>query len=199
MSNIHDGQIKYHEIINFFCNKFNYKSYLELGLRNADDTFNRVLCEHKQSVDINPACRPTFCMSTDDYFSQLSEDVKFDIIFIDAYHERSFVERDFNNSMKHLANNGTIIMDDINPTHEFLLGQEWCGTAWEYFYELGKRTDLQIGTVIPSFTGFVRRGKQVPHQLTALVPTFDFLETNRTAITRPVNFEDLDTVINQNL
>jgi hypothetical protein len=194
MSNIHDGQVKYHEIINYFCDKFKYSSYLELGLRNAEDTFNKVRCNYKTSVDINPSCRPTYCMTTDVFFNTLDESVKYDLIFIDACHEKSFVQRDFDNAMKHLNENGTIVMDDINPTQEFLLGQEWCGTAWEVFFDLGKRSDLQIGTVIPSFTGFVRRGTQIPHTL-VIEPTFAFLDANRSIITRPVLFEELDNIV----
>ncbi len=192
--NIHDGQVKYHEIINYFCNRFKYNTYLELGLRNANDTFANVNCSHKVSVDINPSCGPTYCMTTDEYFSKLEDNVKFDIIFIDACHEESFVRRDFNNSMKHLSENGTIVMDDINPTQEFLLGQEWCGTAWEVFFDLGKRSDLQIGTVIPSFTGFVRRGTQIPHNL-VFDNSYSFLDLNRDVITRPVEFANLDHFI----
>lgn len=194
MGNIHDGQVKYHEIINYFCDRFRYNSYLELGLRNANDTFNNVRCNYKISVDINPDCRPTYCMTTDDFFASLDANTKFDIIFIDACHEKSFVQRDFDNAMNHLNDNGTIIMDDINPTQEFLLGQEWCGTAWEVFFNLGKRSDLQIGTVIPSFTGFVRVGSQIPHTL-ELEPTFEFLDANREVITRPIHYSDLDYII----
>jgi hypothetical protein len=186
-------QLKYHEMINYFCDKFNYNSYLELGLRNPNDTFNYIRCEHKVSVDINPNCNPMYCMSTDEYFANLDKDVKFDIIFIDACHDKNFVHRDFKNSFKHLNEHGTIIMDDINPTSEYLLEQEWCGDAWEVFFELGKRSDLHIGTIMPSFTGFVRRGSQVPHNL-VLHSSYLFLDENREQITKPIDFNKLDDI-----
>jgi hypothetical protein len=186
-------QLKYHDIINYFCDKFNYDSYLELGLRNANDTFNNVRCKSKFSVDINVNCNPTYCMTTDDYFLHLDKNVKFDIIFIDACHEKSHVKRDFDNSINHLSQNGTIIMDDINPTSEHLLDQSWCGNAWEVFFELGKRSDLQIGTIMPSFTGFVRRGLQTPHNL-ILESSYSFLEKHRDVITRPILFDKLNSI-----
>lgn len=196
MHSIHNGQIKYHEIINFFCDYFNYKTYLELGLRNADDTFNNIRCKTKVSVDINPKCHPTYCMTTDEYFSNLTESDKFDIIFIDACHEKAFVKRDVINSLKHLASNGTIVIDDINPTEEYLLNPNWCGDGWEIFFELGKREDLQIRTVIPSFTGFIRRGKQIPHTLGQIESSFQFLQANRDIITRPIQFTELINIFN---
>ncbi len=186
-------QLKYHEMLNYFCDKYQYSTYLELGLRNANDTFNHVRCSTKVSVDINPNCNPTYCMSTDNYFASLDENVKFDLIFIDACHEKSFVQRDFNNSIKHLKDNGTILMDDINPTSEYLLDQNWCGNAWEVFFELGKRSDLHIGTIMPSFTGFVRKGTQIPHTL-VLESTYSFLNAHRDTITRPIEFENLNLI-----
>ena len=186
-------EIKYHDMINYFCNKFNYNDYLELGLRNVNDTFNNVKCINKISVDINKNCNPIYCMSTDDFFTNLDSDTKFDIIFIDASHEKSQVMRDFNNSFNHLRDNGTIIMDDINPTSEYLLDQDWCGNAWEVFFELGKRSDLLIGTIMPSFTGFVRRGTQTPHNL-ILESTYSFLDNHRDLITKPIQFTKLNSI-----
>lgn len=188
-------QLPYHKMINYFCDKFKYTSYLELGLRNANDTFNNIKCDNKISVDINPNCGPTYCMTTDDFFSSLDDNIKFDIIFIDACHNKEYVKRDFDNSIKHLSENGTIIMDDINPTSEHLIDQNWCGDAWEVFFELGKRSDLYIRTIMPSFTGFVRKGTQVPHDLT-LESSYSFLDSHREIITRPIDFDKLDSIFN---
>lgn len=188
---MHDNQVPYHEIINLFCDHFKYKTYLELGLRSRENTFDKVNCPTKTSVDINPSCGPTFSMSTDNFFDLiLPPSVRYDIIFIDANHDAEFVRRDFENALRVLSHNGTIIMDDINPTQEFLLKPEWCGTAWEVFCELGNREDLYMRTVVPSFTGFVRRGKQIPHNL-KLEKTFQFLETNRNEITKPITLDEL--------
>ena len=56
----------------------------------------------KEGVDIDPGCLPTHLMTTDDYFDSVGKDVKWDIIFIDASHEKTQVLKDFNNSLEHL-------------------------------------------------------------------------------------------------
>ena len=39
------------EIINSLIKKNNYKTYLEIGVRNPDDCFNHIVCNKKHSVD----------------------------------------------------------------------------------------------------------------------------------------------------
>ena len=190
MNNPHHGQIHYRDIINFFINKFNYQSYLELGVRDANNTFNHISCNSKEGVDCNPASNPTYCMYTDEFFETVGKDKTWDIIFIDASHEKNQVLRDFENSLARLNENGTIIMDDINPTEPFLLSPTFCDNAWEAFAELGKRSDIQMHAVTPSFFGFVRKGRQIPHTL-EIQPNFEFLNQHREEIVRPITWDEL--------
>ncbi len=182
--------LPYYPIINFFIKKYNHQTYLELGVRDKTNTFNNIECEIKEGVDINPNCNPDYLMTTDEFFKSIPNDKTWDLIFIDADHEKSQVMRDFENSLLHLSENGTIIMDDINPTESYLLDPTFCDNAWEAFAELGKRSDLEIHAVIPSFSGFVRRGKQKAHSLN-IESTYEFLNSNREAITRPVTWEQM--------
>lgn len=183
-------QVPYREIIEFFVNRFNYQSYLELGVRDSDNTFNHIKCNFKEGVDINPGCSPTHCMTTDDFFATVGNEKTWDIIFIDASHERDQVLRDFKNSLTRLNKNGTIIMDDINPDEPFLLSPTYCDNAWEAFAELGKNPDLEMHAIIPSYAGYVRRGVQTPHSL-QIESSYDFLESNRTVITQPMLWQDI--------
>jgi len=91
-------------------------SYLELGIAAAD-TWNAVTCQNKVGIDSNPNIRVpgVICNTTDEYFKSLDPTVKFDLIYIDAYHEKNQVKRDFCNSWNHLNPGGTIVMHDINP------------------------------------------------------------------------------------
>ena len=41
-----------YDIINELINKHNYKTYLEIGVRNPDECFNLINCETKHSLDI---------------------------------------------------------------------------------------------------------------------------------------------------
>jgi hypothetical protein len=183
-------QVHYREIINFFIQRFNYQSYLELGVRDLTNTFNHINCPNKEGVDCNPASNPTHCMFTDEFFETVGRDKTWDIIFIDASHEKNQVLRDFENSLSRLNENGIIIMDDINPTEPFLLSPVYCDNAWEAFAELGKRTDLEMHAIMPSYAGYVRRGTQKGHSLD-IQPTYEFLDTHRNEITRPMEWEQI--------
>ena len=54
--------------------------------------------------------------TSDDYFEELSEEEKFDLIFIDGDHRYDAVKKDFENAIKHI-DRGYILMDDYHmPT-----------------------------------------------------------------------------------
>ena len=59
-------------------------------------------------VDINPVKS-----TSDEFFSNLEEGTKFDIIFIDGDHRYEYVKRDFENAVKHI-DRGYIVMDDYH-------------------------------------------------------------------------------------
>lgn len=52
--------------------------------------------------------------TTDEYFSHVVEDLKFDVIFIDADHSYEGVKKDYDNSLRHINDGGLIIFHDIN-------------------------------------------------------------------------------------
>ena len=183
--------MKYYELINFFINKFDYKSYLELGLRDASNTFNNVNCILKHSVDINKDCNPTYNMSTNDFFEY--NICKYDIIFIDADHEKNQVLKDFDNAFACLSPNGTIIMDDINPLDEYLLDPKFCNNAWEAWAELRTRENLTMHAIDNTYFGYVRVGQQVPLNL-KVYPTYEWFNANRKRICLPIPEETLYVV-----
>ena len=185
--------LPYYPIINFFIKKYNYNSYLELGVRDKTNTYNNVVCNDKCGVDINPSCYPDYVMSTDDFFSSIESQKKWDIIFIDASHEKTQVMKDFKNSLSHLNENGTIIMDDINPFTKELTQPQFCHNAWEVFASLRKdREDLEMFAIESSFCGVVRRGSQKTHTL-EIEPTFEFLDKNRKELLNMTSWEKIIT------
>ena len=164
------------DLINYLIDKKKLKNYLEIGVRNPDDCFNRINCEIKHSVDpcIEIDSEVDYKFTSDSFFSllvngsiDLPPDYKWDIIFIDGLHISSQVERDVINSLEHLSDNGFILLHDCNPpsiyhARENYDGGEWTGTVWKAFYKFrSSRDDLKMFTVDTDWgVGVIQKGVQ---------------------------------------
>jgi glycosyltransferase involved in cell wall biosynthesis len=140
-----------HDIINAFTNKGD--KYLEIGVEHGY-TFNNTHFINKVGVDPDPKFdnNTIVKLTSDEYFATSKMDDRFDAIFIDGMHHCENVARDFNNSVKHLNNGGTIFIDDCIPlnyneqlkvpkSHYYengilKYGEEWTGTVWKFMYYL---------------------------------------------------------------
>ena len=190
------------DIINLYAKKSNAKSYLEIGVRIANDNFNHI--EVADKVGVDPATEgyneATHKMTSDEFFSQNTK--VFDLIFIDGLHESEQVSRDIENSLKFLNQNGVVVCHDMNPAikerqllindpirqkyskDQYELGNNeyglWNGDCWKAFAKLrGTRSDLEMFVIDTDFgVGIIKRGKQelinIPSEL-----TYEFLELNR--------------------
>lgn len=129
--------MKRYDLINFLIEKFKYKTYLEIGL-DAGECFRNIRCETKISVD--PAegkyahANPTHRMTSDNFFKNNLQ--KFDMIFIDGLHQAYQVEKDIQNSVQSLSENGTIVLHDANPETELCQliprqSEYWLGDTWK--------------------------------------------------------------------
>lgn len=126
------------DIIVNIIQKYNYQSYLELGLLDPSYVFNHVPLQIKHSVDINIKSA-TFNMSTDKFFHDLKAgllnlptDHRWDAIFIDANHLANFVKRDLLNAIACLSDHGTIFLHDtLPPDYNSQLEDRMCQTAWK--------------------------------------------------------------------
>jgi hypothetical protein len=155
------------DTINFLIQKFGFKKYLEIGVRNVEDCFDRIKCQTKHSVDpgleaqVNMA---EFKMTSDDFFSSLNRKklklpahYEWDVIFIDGLHLAEQVYRDISNSLEHLAPGGFVVMHDCDPflfenniarLVEDYWGQNWNGTVWKAFYHArANRLDIDACTL----------------------------------------------------
>jgi Methyltransferase domain len=132
--------------------------YLEIGVRFPDHNFNKINAKYKYSVDpgIENEENPVeFKMTSDVFFKSLKENkiinnaVKFDIIFIDGLHLADQVERDIQNALNFISDDGFIILHDCNPPTEFHAREEysyflspakgaWNGTTWKAFFKYRK-------------------------------------------------------------
>lgn len=160
------SNIKRWDIINWFIQKFGYRSYLEIGCRR-NDCFNRVECEHKIGVD--PREGGTHRFTSDYFFERLdSWNTKhqprsmFDIVFIDGLHHATQVLRDVENSLRYLSLNGVILIHDCLPQTEESTrivdadgnpimsppdGNPWHGDVWKAMVMLVDRNDLTCCTI----------------------------------------------------
>lgn len=145
------------DIINFLLAQTASENYLEIGVRNPDNNFNKVLSKNKYSVDPGVEFKNNpvdFKMTSDDFFSSLEKNtfcnikntIKFDLIFIDGLHLANQVELDIKNSLKYIKEDGFIVLHDCNPPTEFHqrenynfkkspAGVLWNGTTWKAFYK----------------------------------------------------------------
>ena len=83
----------------------------------------------------------------------LIPDITFDVIFIDGLHLADQVERDIDNALKFIKEDGFIILHDVNPPTEWHARESylflnspaagaWNGTVWKSF--LKKRFDKEL-------------------------------------------------------
>ena len=138
------------EIINTLINRYDYKTYLEIGVHTAENCFNHINCENKTGVDPgyeNQIEKYDYKMESDTFFNSVRNgatefppDMKWDIIFIDGLHLAEQVESDIENSLLHLSGGGTIVMHDCSPPSELIAREEyqnpyrknmaWYGNGW---------------------------------------------------------------------
>jgi hypothetical protein len=115
------------QLLNYLIKKYNLKSYLEIGVQNTANNFDKIECELR--VGIDPELKiegynkqdKDGCiniMTSDYYFERMSRANAFDIIFIDGLHHADQVKRDFENSLACLDDGGFIVIHDCLPTDE---------------------------------------------------------------------------------
>lgn len=147
------SSIKRTGIINYCIRARNANWYLEIGVRNPDDIFNRIDCPNKASVDpgIEFKANPVdFPMTSDEFFEHWKTHIRtpYVVIFIDGLHRAEQVSRDIRHAIEMTSSDGLIILHDCNPPHHEFAREKydkdgvalgyWNGTtwkaAWEFFF-----------------------------------------------------------------
>lgn len=191
------------DIINKIIQKYDYKSYLEIGVASPDATFNKINVAYKVSVDPRTDYQYTYNLTSDDFFRANKEN--FDCIFIDGLHHSEQVYRDIKNSLKILNEGGTIVCHDMNPPSEAsqIVPQaagEWCGDCWKAWMNLRFRhSDLSMFVVNTDYgVGIIRKGfqKRVPLSFDLSYANFD---KNRKEWLNLVTVEEFEKIIRNSL
>jgi hypothetical protein len=125
------------DLLNHLAEKYKLQKYLEIGVQDRAQNFNKINCALKVCVDPDPNakadCQCTsdqfFDMNepftniditsiTDTYRKEITRDNRFDLVFIDGLHTAKQVKKDFENALKILSPNGFIVLHDCNPEKE---------------------------------------------------------------------------------
>lgn len=109
------------QLLNALIEKYNLKSYLEIGVQNPANNLYNIKCDWYVGVDPEYTGTDNRIIKTTsdiyfDYAVKLSG--KFDLIFIDGLHHADQVKRDFENSLRCLNDNGFIVIHDVLPENE---------------------------------------------------------------------------------
>lgn len=135
------------KLLNALIEKYNLKSYLEIGVQNPANNFDKIIVPYKVGVDpeLTSVLRPGIVCeestdknevgdylnyyeingcTSDDFFA--SRNIAWDggprraysLIFIDGLHHADQVKRDFENSLRCLSDNGFIVTHDVLPENE---------------------------------------------------------------------------------
>lgn len=126
------------QLLNALIEKYNLKSYLEIGVNNPANNFDKIKCEYKEGVDPAVKHKDVASITSDQYFPRSIElGSSFDLIFIDGLHHADQVKRDFENSLKCLNDNGFIVIHDVLPQNERgtlvpRQTREWWGDVYKF-------------------------------------------------------------------
>ena len=137
-------------VVNYLVEQNNYKKYLEIGVWDGR-VFNKVVCDFRCGIDKRVKISYTTSdkiklmdIESSEFFAQNNE--TFDIIVLSRKNSFESIKQDLNNALKILSENGTIVINNCNPTEDDV---EKNGEAYKVVTEL--RHD--------SFSGLVEKLK----------------------------------------
>jgi hypothetical protein len=113
------------DVINKLLSQFANPRYLEIDVWRGDTFFQ---CNFTHGTAVDPAfaldveaakqANPNsnyVAQESDQYFCRLGTNVKLDVIFIDGMHAFEQSLTDLQNSIRHLAPKGHVVLDDVIP------------------------------------------------------------------------------------
>ena len=134
------------DLIEYLIEKYNYKEYLEIGC-DKDQLFSKISLKKKIGVD--PYSGGNIRKTSDDFF--ISNNMTFDLVFIDGLHTYAQVKKDILNSIKFLSHNGMVLVHDCLPDTMSKQAvprykMQWNGDVWKAIVDLRQDPNLDIFT-----------------------------------------------------
>lgn len=174
------------QLLNSLIEKYKLKSYLEIGVQNPANNFDKVKCSRKVGVDPefiswgagNMGLSIKLHQSTSDEFFVSNTEI-FDLIFIDGLHHADQVKRDFENSLRCLSDNGFIVIHDVLPENEPGTKvpretKQWWGDVYKWAMRIREYNGIEFITYnIDNGCMVVKRQPIVPGMVLSYL-TFDW-------------------------
>jgi len=153
-------------VINYIISKHNLEKYLEIGIEGDAGNWRAIEAPFKYSIDITRNPSAMQMVSSDTFFYQLNHN--FDFIFIDGDHHSSQVDKDIQNALKFISEDGFILCHDTCPHEEGMqiVPREqagWCGDVWKSILRLRKSSYIYVQTLASDFgLTIIRKNKTMP-------------------------------------
>jgi hypothetical protein len=203
------------DLLNHLAEKYNLQHYLEIGVQNPDQNFNKIKIRAKQSVDPNPDAMAIWCETSDEFFEHwkpvitldvtckdsggkkeyMRRDQRFDLIFIDGLHTAEQVKKDFENALKILSPNGFIVLHDTSPeTYERTIvprptpSGPWNGDVYKFASTIPK--DYYFTVDIDNGTGVFRNIKGLPNGFLRNRPNWQIFNENRKELLNLISWDE---------
>lgn len=139
-------------LLNALIEKYGLRSYLEIGVQDTANNFDKIKIQYKAGVDpevvgVNGIHGET----SDEFFNKIDVRYYFDLIFIDGLHHADQVKRDFENSLRCLSANGFIVIHDVLPENEEgtivpRQTKQWWGDVYKFAMAIGQYDGIDYKT-----------------------------------------------------
>jgi len=174
------------QLLNALIEKYNLKYYLEIGVQNVYNNYDKIKCVIKYGVDPNvtvsdlnnSAHNGIHIMTSDEYFNEDYINI-YDLIFIDGLHHADQVKRDFENSLRCLSDNGYIVIHDVLPENESgtIVPREtkqWWGDVYKFVMGLSNYDGIRFITFdIDNGCCLIKKDKNHKGKKTDITPTWE--------------------------
>ena len=201
-----NSETKRHDVINYLIDKYNLFDYLEIGVFTGEN-FRRVNAKNKDGVDpgfeFGVPSEVNYPITSDEFFAAVDVDKKYDLIFIDGLHHSDQVDKDIRNSMKHLRENGFVVLHDCNP-HSYesqIIPRQtgaWNGDVWKAFVDFRlSNPDYQTCTIDSDFgIGVIKNNPNVKYKIDGyrFRLTWEQFVSNRNQMLNLVSWEQFKTI-----
>lgn len=144
------------QLLNALIEKYGLKSYLEIGIFNRSNNFDKIECQLKHGIDPDVAWANDISNETSDsfferYYSKVNNRTIFDICFIDGLHTAEQVKKDFDNCLKQLPDTGFIVIHDVLPENEEGTRvpretKQWWGDVYKWAMRVRNQKGVNVKT-----------------------------------------------------